>query len=394
MFTDWRLLPAPGAFPTPGKDITGTPWQELMGSGEIASFYFDAYTGQPLTAKGRIPETPVSQYCVAYQSLYMARLVARSRALRNPRIRIALYDKRGRWIATISREGESRRNPGRGLAWALLQIPLLAFYGTLAILAVSALSARYFGIELIRLEHLSAQEWNGLITAGLLLAIPLCVFFQRSRFKAVLHLTRASREPVGSPAREDFYRRLARTNNSSLLIPLDITFETTTIAWPSPEKHDRWAELLGEEGFELHGAYLIPEAGSRTEIWFNRGEDLVAEILHHPIAGMWLCVFTRYEDDTSFGVSNKRPSLIDPYPKRRSITLGPDATAEQVIEKARRERPVGPRRRAVRENILSDYARSWRQFVEWRRARGTSAAEYKRIDQRKAEARAKGESWL
>jgi hypothetical protein len=47
----------------------------------------------------------------------------------------------------------------------------------------------------------------------------------------------------------------------------------------------------------------------------------------------------------------------------------------------------------VPENLHSDYVTSWRQYVEWRRARGTTAEEYKRISERKAEAKVKGESW-
>jgi hypothetical protein len=394
MFTDSRLLPAAGAFPTPGKDVSGTPWQEHMRSGEIALFYFDARTGQSLTAKGSVPQTPIQEYCVAYRSLYMARLVARSRVLRNPGMTTVLYDKRGKWLATISRAGESRRNPGLGFARVLIQFPLMALYGTLTILAISAISERYFHFALFYPEHLSAQEWNGLITAGLLLAIPVWMFFQRARLKAVIHLTRSSRQPVGSPGRENFYKQLARNNKSSLLIPIDITFETTAIEWPSQEKHDRWAEVLRREGFELHGAYLIPEVGSQTEIWFNTTEDFVAEIINHQKVKMFLSVLTRYEDWSSLSVSNRRPSPVDPHPTKRSICLGLEATVEEVMEKARRERPDHPRRKAVRENILPDYATSWRQRVEWRRARGTTAEEYKRVDQRKAAARAKGESWL
>jgi hypothetical protein len=60
MLIDSRLLPASGAFPKPGQDISGTLWQQYMRSGEIALFTFDAKTGQPLTAKCEVPETPIS----------------------------------------------------------------------------------------------------------------------------------------------------------------------------------------------------------------------------------------------------------------------------------------------------------------------------------------------
>ena len=109
---------------------------------------------------------------------------------------------------------------------------------------------------------------------------------------------------------------------------------------------------------------------------------------------MWVGAFTRYEDWSSFGVSNKKNfGLIDPHPTKKTVHIGADATAEQVINKARGERPEGVRRKVVPENLHSDYVTSWRQYVEWRRARGTTAEEYKRISERKAEAKVKGESW-
>jgi hypothetical protein len=161
------------------------------------------------------------------------------------------------------------------------------------------------------------------------------------------------------------------------------------------EKYQAWAEALRREGFELLGAYQIREVRLDMELWLQSAEDLVGEAVNHPQAGMWLEAFTRYEDWSSFGVSNKKNfGLIDPHPTKKTVHIGADATAEQVIEKARRERPEGVRRRVSREDLLSDYATSWRQYVEWRRARGTTAAEYKRISERKAEAKLKGESWL
>lgn len=395
MFTDSRLLPASGGFPTPGQDISGTPWQQHMRPGEIALFYFDARTGQPLTALGKVPRNQIDEYCSAYRSLYMARLVAKSKIIKNPSMITVLYDKRGRWLGTMSREGEDRRNIGLGLAWLLFQMPLCALFGTLAILALSEISARTLGSERMHWESMSSQEWTGLIVAGMLLGGAVRLVFEYVRGRLVLYLTRAAREPVGSPGREAFYQRLARTNNSSLLLPLDITFEPTKIEWQSMEKYQAWFDGLRREGFELLGAYQIREVCLDLELWLRSAEDLVAEVVNHPQAGMWMGALTLYQDWSSFGVSNKKNfGLIDPHPTKKIVHIGAEATAEQVIDKARRERPEGVRRRVGPENLLSDYATSWRQYVEWRRARGTTAEEYKRISERKAEAKLKGESWL
>lgn len=394
MFTDSRLLPASGAFPKPGQDISGTPWQHYMRPGEIGLFTFDAKTGQPLTAKYEVPETPVSEYCTAFSSMYMARLIAKGRVRSHPQVITVLYDKRGRWLATMSREGEDRRNPGLGLAWILVQFALLAFFGTLFIFAVSALSAHWFGTEPLVWERTSPQELNGLICAGLLLAGLGRLLFKLGRRQLLLRLLRPALQPIGSPQRDKFYKRLEKTNKPNLLVPLDVTFTPTTIDWPSPEKYTAWTELLRCEGFQQLGTFLIPEAQVLADYWFHPQEDLTATIPRHPTAGMWLSVFTRYEDWSSFCVANKKPVPIDPHPTKKIVYLGPDAGGETVLEKARRDRPIGARRRPTRDNILPDYATSWRQYVEWRRARGTTADEYKRVAETKARAKAAGTSWL
>jgi hypothetical protein len=393
MFTDSRLLPASGMPPMAGQDIQGTLWQEMMRAGEIALFCFDARSGQLLTAKGEVPQTPLSEYCMAFRSLYMARRVAKGRVTSNPRMMCVLYDKRGRWLATLSRLGEDRRNPGLGLAWVLFQFPLLAFLGTVAIFVMSTASAQWFGTEPLRWQHMTAQEWNGIFVLGLLLGGAGKLLFEWARYQMVLRHARPALQPVGSPERDALYRRLARTTNPNLLVPLDITFTATSIEWPSPEKYAAWAEVLGREGFEQFGEYLIPETRTLTEFWLNSREDLTATIVNHPRVGMWLAVSTRYEDWSSFGVANKNETGVDPHPTKRIVYVGPDADAITVIEKARRDRPAGVRRHPTRDRVLSDYATSWRQHVEWRRARGTTVDEFKRVSERKARAKAAGTPW-
>jgi len=394
MLIDSRLLPASGAFPKPGQDISGTLWQQYMRSGEIALFTFDAKTSQPLTAKCEVPETPISEYCSAFRSMYWARMVAKGRVRIHPHVITVLYDKRGRWLATMSREGEDRRNPGLGLAWLLFQLPLWAFFGTLVIFAASVLSAHWFGTEPLLWDRTSPEELNGLIFAGVLLAGAGRLLFELGRRRLVLRLTRPARQPVGSPERDKFYKRLERTNKPNLLMPLDITFTPTSIDWPEPEKYAAWTELLRREGFQQLGTFLIPEAQVLADYWFHPEEALTATIPKYPNAGMWLSVSTRYDDWSSFCVANKKPVPIDPHPTKKTVYLGSDASGETVLEHARRDRPKGVRRRPTRDNILSDYATSWRQYVEWRRARGTTADEYRRVSEAKARAKAAGTSWL
>lgn len=157
MFFYSRVLPVSGAIPTPGKDMPGASWQQEMRFGEIALFNFDAKSGQLLGPKARVPQLPVQEVCMVFGSRYAARVSAKGQIAAHPQMVTVLYDRRGRWLSTRSRDGETRRNPGLGLAWILLQFPLLAIYGTLAIVAFSHLTSSYLDAEPIRLGELSQQ---------------------------------------------------------------------------------------------------------------------------------------------------------------------------------------------------------------------------------------------
>jgi hypothetical protein len=385
MFFYSRVLPASGAIPKPGQDISETaPWQQHMRRGEIALFCFDAKSGQLLTAKGERPQLPLQEHCMIFGSLYAARHTARAQVTSKPLMLCALYGKRGRWLATMSREGEVRRNPGLGLAWLLLQFPLLALFGTPVLLAVSDLFARYLKTDPIRWRQMSPQELYGMITGGMLLGIAGRLLFDHGRRRLIAWHAQPALAAIGSPGREKLYRRMAKTAAPGLLVPLNITLVPTEIEWPSPETYNEWTLVLRNKGFQHFGQYLAPEVKISLDFWFNDQHDLTASISFLPTQGMWLSVFTRYEDGSSFAVANKVPTGLDQHSRRQIIYLGPDATADAVVEQALHNRPDGLRRRPTVENLLEDYTAAWRTHVAWRRERGTTPEEYKRVSERRA----------
>lgn len=384
MFFYSRVLPASGGVPKPGQDIPEAVWQQHMRRGEIALFCLDAKSGQILRPGGELPQLPVQECCMIFGGLYTARLTARAQVAKNPLMQCTLYDKGGRWLATMSREGETRRNPGLGLAWLLFQFPLMALYGTLAALAFSALLARYFDTTPIRWSELSWQERNGLVTAGLLLGGAGRLLFELGRRKLVVWHGRAARAPIGSTEREKLYRRLAKNAQPAFLVPLDITLVPSDVEWPLPEKHDEWTAALRRNAFQRLGQYSIPEVKGVLDFWFDSERDLTATIVTMPTRGMWLAVITRYQDASSFAVANKDSAGVDSHPSRKIVYVGGDATADAVLEEAFRDRPEGVRRRPDAENLLDDNKEAWRMHVQWLRDRGITAKEFKRISERRA----------
>ena len=390
MFFYSRVLPVSGAIPLPGKDMPDASWQQHMRFGEIAVFSFGANSGELLKPKGDAPQLPVEEVCMIFGSRYTARLYAKNAFLARPDTVFVLYDRRGRWLSTRSRDGESRRNPGLGLAWILLQFPLMALYGTAAILALSAIAAHYVGTEAIRPAEMSSQELSSLFAGGLVLGAFGRLLFELIRWHLVQWHGKPARAPIGSPEREKLYRRMAKRDSPGLLVPVEVSLVPATVDWPVPEKYNEWAATLERYGFSHFGQYKTPETKGFLDFWYCDERGLTAIIAALPTKGMWLTAFTRYEDDSSFSAANKHSTGVDSHPLRKAIFLGPDVTADAVIENAFSKRPDGQRRKPTLENLLDDYKRAWRRSVEWRRARGITAEEIKRIDELRGKALAVG----
>ena len=327
---------------------------------------------------------------MAFGSRYAARFSAKGQIMAHPEMMTVLYDRRGRWLSTRSREGETRRNPGLGLAWILLQFPLLAIHGTLAILAMSAIGAFFFGTQPIRPSEMSSQQLSSLFTSGLMVGGFGRLLFELLRMRLIVWHGRPARAPIGSPEREKLYRRLAKQGAGGRLVPLEVSLVPTAIEWPVPAKHVEWSAVLQNEGFERLGEFIAPEAKAGHDFWFHMGKDLTAIIATLPTQGMWLAVFTRYEDESSFCAMNKLPTGMEMPPKKTAVYLGMEASAEEVIEHVLRNRPEGQRRPPTADNVLEDYKKGWRTSVEWRRARGTTLEEVKRVDERRGQPRAIG----
>jgi hypothetical protein len=375
-----RLLPVTGAIPKAGEDIkTPALWKESLRRGEVALFCFDATTGELLNLTGAAPESPMLESCTAVPSLFMARHLARGLLQKNPQMLYVLYNKDGQWLETITRTAVQRRSEGLHWARMLLQVPVLAAAGTLILIVGWRL---LFASEPIKpWRELSLSTLALLVFIGLMVGVALKSIIQVIQISLWVWNTRSARAPMGSPAREKFYQALAK--KPRLLTPIEITLQPVSISWPQPSLYEEWTGVLRQSGFEHFGGYLIPEVKIYEDFWLNSGEGFIAGIVHHPKRDMWMNTLTRYQDGSSFTVANKDETGLDPHPQKKIVYLGSQASAHDVLETARRQRPQAQRRVPTRENILEDYKKGWREYVEWSRARGRTPEELKRIDERR-----------
>jgi len=374
-----RILPAAGAIPKPGEDLTAPAlWKDYMRAGEVALFCFDEATGELRNMRGVAPRSPFLQICTAVRSYFIARQLAQGLVLLHPEMFCVLYKKNGKWLETQTRTSLRRCNEGFRRALWLLQLLALTVAGLLVVLAAS----QVLQPKPVGWRDLASPAGFPLALLGLVLGVSTKYLVEQLRISWWARQSKAALEPLGSPGREPFYRELAK--NPNLLVPLEITMQPTTITWPQPSQHEDWACALEENKFAPAGQYVIAETRTDLEFWLNPDEGVTACMVNHPSRGMWLSVFTRYEDESSFAVANKDWPGLDPHPAAKIVYLGPEASAQQVLETLRSQRPLGTRHAPTQKNFLEDYKKGWRKQIEWRRARGRTPEEIKRIDERRA----------
>lgn len=373
-----RLLPVRGPAPKPGEDVESASWIDHIRPRECALFCLDRNTGEVLTSSGKLPETLVRRYCTAFKSRFLAKDVARYLRAAHPNMVCVLYSSKGRWLETVAVDGVQRRNPGLGLALVLLRFPLWVVLGTLELMLVLGLSGFDKRIANFQWSAITQGNWIAILFAGLYVGAATHGIFYLCRLFYYRWRTRLARRPIGTPGRDAFYRQLAREPN--VLTPRDITFEPVNIQWLNPENHFAWTNTLKRESFQHVGQYRIPETGTDVEFWININENFTASIANFPSRGMWLAIFTRYQDGSSFNVANKNRTGLSEHPRKKVVYLGWQATAEDVLSQVRALRPATVQLTPTLENTLPEYIKNWREYMDWRRTTKITEAEYRVLD--------------
>jgi hypothetical protein len=309
-----RLLPTRGCVPKPREDIQQAPWLDHIRSGEVALFCVDSKTGQLLTLAGEVPQTPISEYCVACPNRSYAKRVAHGCVATHPNMVCALYTSKGKWLEIVSVDGVRQRNEDLGFVLLLLRFPLWILIGSVEIMLFLAIHGAGDPDAQFHWSA-SADDWIAIVVAGFFLGAATHGIFYLSGLALIYLQARPASQPFGSPAREAFYKQLASEPN--LLVPKDITFEAVQIEWQDPEYRATWIAVLEQQSFQHVGQYRLPEVGVELEFWIKPDENLTAKIVNFPSKKMWIEISTDFQDRSSFGVANKDRTVLDPTRRKR-----------------------------------------------------------------------------
>ncbi len=355
---------------------------EDMRPGEVALFFFDINLS-PVQPSGKKAPAEMHELCSVFRSKFDARLTMRGARAMIPGITVSMYDKRGRWLETQSAEGVRRRQEDLDFASFILLRPLgMAAVGIVALLAFYALRQRFYGGAPLGWRTLTPNEKFGFVLLGTFLGAVLYLAWYVLRLMLVRWSSKSAMAALGTPERLKFYKQLEKAKSVSST-PLEVELQAVEIDWPDPAQHETWARGLKELGFEQAGAYQIVRSRSCIEFFVHGEHRITANCSLAPYKDAFTEMVTRYVDGSVFTISAHESPGLDPHPMRTTIRVPRTTTVEEILEKMLRERPEKVMVTPAKEMVVPRFKQSWREYMEWRRQKGTSAEEYRRVDERR-----------
>ena len=137
----------------------------------------------------------------------------------------------------------------------------------------------------------------------------------------------------------------------------------------------RTVDDLGRLGFRDAGLHAIDEMpGILVHLMAHPDEGFYAAVYHHPQAGGWFDVVSRFQDGTSITWTTSKPTGLVPRPGHPMMNLqGQNAAA--VMEKARATRPRRPVTPANAAQAVTVFEQAYAESMAWRKNKGISTAE-------------------
>src|SRR6266446_6072474 len=145
-------------------------------------------------------------------------------------------------------------------------------------------------------------------------------------------------------------------------------------------------KMLHGGGFSPVGSFTVPEMGGLPiHFMVQPGESAVAAVYEHPKAGVWLNLFTRYQDGTSFTFATSRMGGgLDQRPGH-PVVREPGLETSAAWGRFLRERRQGPMISFTAEDVPQMFADAYAEAIAWRKQRGLSGEEVQRAGMEKFE---------
>lgn len=158
----------------------------------------------------------------------------------------------------------------------------------------------------------------------------------------------------------------------------------TPQAWNKAATVRSVLDPLVARGFADAGVYTAREMpGLVIELLASARDNFYAAVYEHPRAGVWLELFSRFQDGTSVTYSTARPHGIAPRPGHPCTHL-PGLPSLQLLERALAQRPKQPLETAYPDQAVSLFENAYAESIAYRKGVGVSRGEVVKTAMRRA----------
>ncbi len=152
-------------------------------------------------------------------------------------------------------------------------------------------------------------------------------------------------------------------------------------AWRNRAAVDEMAGALLAAGFTEAGVFTAPEMPPLILRLFARPDEAACSCIYeHEKVGVWMDLFTRYEDGTGITFTNTRDRGLAQRPGR-PIYHFPGMNTADLHRKFVAERPAGAMITITAAQLPRFYEESYAESIAWRKSRGVTAEEVARVAQ-------------
>jgi hypothetical protein len=156
--------------------------------------------------------------------------------------------------------------------------------------------------------------------------------------------------------------------------------------WEDRAAAGRLVQGFEREGFRSAGVFSVPEMpGVLAQLFAHTERRLIGVVYEHPAAGHWSDVVERRNDGSTTTWTSARPTGLDQRPEHPHF-YAPGASPADLLARALRERGPAPAEEVHLAELEALFERAYAEETAWRKNKGVSVAEVKRIEQQMNEA--------
>jgi hypothetical protein len=194
------------------------------------------------------------------------------------------------------------------------------------------------------------------------------------RIFALLFLRQAIRAGLGDVGRA----ALEKVDAKITLAPED------GYSWKNDGVEERYVRPLLDLGFSEAGAYAVDQmAGVHIQMLVHVKDCIHANVFEHPVAGNWLELVSRRENDEVFTVTDLQPQGVDRPEWLHAFEVEKTVPVASMVQRLVQERKSDRLKPTPRQTAKEEFERGYARFMAWKKSAGISAEEVARQIQRR-----------